>query len=163
FGAPSANLDFNGHGSWIGGNIAGELNKTGVNGIAPKVNLVALKISQWCGSAYDSTMLNAFLYAANNHINVVSISFGASLHRSDPGQDLIYQPYQQGVEYANARGTTIVASAGNEHARIGAGGLVLNHGILTAPPGGTDLFGLWEVPGGVPGVIDVSSTGNVVN
>src|SRR5262249_7890998 len=61
FGAPSDDLDFNGHGSWIGGNIAGDLNKTGVNGIAPKVNLVALKIAQWCGSTFDSTILAAFL------------------------------------------------------------------------------------------------------
>jgi hypothetical protein len=163
FGAPSDDLDFNGHGSWIGGNIAGDLNKTGVNGIAPKVNLVALKIAQWCGSTFDSTILAAFLYAADAHINVVSISFGGYLDRSNPDEDLIYQLYLQAVSYANAHGTTIVASAGNEHVRVGAGGQVLSHGELTAPPGGDDLFGLWENPGGVPGVIDVSSTGNVVN
>ena len=44
-----ANGDWNGHGSWIGGNIAAALDGTGTNGIAPKVKLVALKISQWCG------------------------------------------------------------------------------------------------------------------
>ena len=60
FGGP-ATTDWNGHGSWIGGNIAAALNGTGINGIAPKVNLVALKISQWCGSAYDSEILDAFL------------------------------------------------------------------------------------------------------
>ena len=32
-----ADGDFNGHGSWIGGNIAGALDGTGINGIAPKV------------------------------------------------------------------------------------------------------------------------------
>ncbi|HEV8164060.1 MAG TPA: S8 family serine peptidase, partial [Actinomycetota bacterium] len=60
FGGP-VQTDWNGHGSWIGGRIAAALNGTGINGIAPKVNLVALKISQWCGSAYDSTILAAFL------------------------------------------------------------------------------------------------------
>ncbi len=48
FGGPPT-TDWNGHGSWIGGNIAAALNGVGVNGIAPKVGLVALKISGWCG------------------------------------------------------------------------------------------------------------------
>ncbi len=41
---------------------------------------------------------------------------------------------------------------------------MLTHGILTTPGSTlTDVFGDWEVPGGVPGVIDVAATGNVVN
>jgi hypothetical protein len=163
FGAPSDNLDFNGHGSWIGGNIAGRLNGIGINGAAPGVSLVSLKISQWCGSAYDSTILQAFYYAASAGIDVVSISFGGYLDRTDPDQDLIYRQTAAAVDYATRRGTTIVAAAGNDHTRIGAGGKVISHGILDIPPGGTDYFGLWETPGGIPGVVDVSSTGNVVN
>jgi hypothetical protein len=163
FGAPSSDLDFNGHGSWIGGNIAAAANVTGTNGIAPLVGLVALKISQSCGSAYDSTILDAFIYAADHGIDIVSISFGGYLDRSDPDQDAIYQAYVDVVAYARSKGTLIVASSGNEHAQIGAGGQVIGHGTLDIPPGGTDLFGLWETPGGIPGVIDVSATGNVVN
>jgi subtilisin family serine protease len=60
-----------------------------------------------------------------------------------------------------------VAAAGNEHLRIGAGGRVISHGPLTtpgtAPADFQDYFGLYEVPGGIPGVVDVSSTGRVVN
>jgi subtilisin family serine protease len=162
FGVP-ANLDFNGHGSWIGGNIAAAVNQSGINGIAPNVKLFSLKISQWCGTAYEAELIAAFLFAANNGIDVVSISFGGTLDRSDPDQDLIYQLYVQAVNYARGKGTVIAASAGNEHNRIGAGGEVLSHGILSPPPGGEDLFGQWEVPGGIPGVVDVASTNNVVN
>ena len=161
-GAPADDLDFNGHGSWIGGNIAGELNGTGINGIAPGIKLVSLKISGWCGSAYDSTILNAFLWAADHGLDVVSISFGGYLDRSDSNQDALYNLYVSTVQYAHDLGTTIVAAAGNEHTRIGAGGQVISHGILDIPPGGTDYFGLYELPGGVPGVVDVSATGNVV-
>jgi len=163
FGGPPT-TDWNGHGSWIGGNIAAALNGAGINGIAPRVGLVALKISQWCGSAYDSTILAAFLTAAAARLDVVSISFGGFLNRSDPSQDLIYQVYVRVVNFARSQGTTIVASAGNEHVRVGAGGRVLSHGQLTEP--GTrpvDLFGLYETPGGIPGVVDVSATNNVVN
>jgi subtilisin family serine protease len=163
FGGPEK-TDWNGHGSWIGGNIAAALDGQGVNGIAPKVGLVALKISQWCGSAYDSEILAAFLYAADHGIEVVNISFGGYLDRSDPDQDLIYSQYVATVKYARQHGTTIVAAAGNEHVRVGAGGLVLSHGSLTTPGDPlVDYFGQYEVPGGVPGVIDVSSTNNVVN
>ena len=56
FGGP-ADTDWNGHGTWIGGNIAAVLDGAGINGIAPGVNLVSLKISEWCGSAYDSSIL----------------------------------------------------------------------------------------------------------
>jgi lantibiotic leader peptide-processing serine protease len=163
FGGP-ADGDWYGHGSWIGGNIAAALDRKGVNGIAPKVGLVSLKIAQWCGFAYDSSLIASFVAAADLGVDVVNISFGAYLDRSDPEQELIYQAYVDAVRYARGKGTVIVAAAGNESARIGAGGLVLSHGTLTAPGDELfDAFGLYEVPGGIPGVVDVSSTGNVVN
>jgi subtilisin family serine protease len=163
--------DFFGHGSWIGGNIAAALNGEGVNGIAPHVKLVSLKIAQWCGFADDSTILNAFIYAGNHHIDVVSISFGGYLDLSDPSQALIWGQYIQVVQRLRDQGTVVVAAAGNEHLRIGEAGLVISHGPETTPctptasspcPPFQDFFGLFETPGGIPGVVDVSATGNVV-
>ena len=163
YGGPE-DTDWHGHGSWIGGNIAAALNGSGINGIAPGASLVSLKIAQWCGYAYDSTIISAFLYAADQGIPIVSISFGGYLDRSDPAQDLIWQVYEDTVAYAKTVGTAIVAAAGNEHAEVGTDGLVLSHGILIAPGAElVDYFGWYEVPGGVPGVVDVSATGNVVN
>jgi lantibiotic leader peptide-processing serine protease len=165
FGGPEK-TDWNGHGSWIGGRIAAALNGTGINGIAPKVNLVALKISQWCGSAYDSEILAAFTTAADLGLDIVSISFGGYSDLTDPDQAAIYQAYVDTVAYARSKGTTIVASAGNEHVRVGAGGRVVSHGQLAIPGDPAedwpDLFGQYETPGGVPGVVDVSATGRVV-
>jgi lantibiotic leader peptide-processing serine protease len=162
YGVP-ANLDFNGHGSWIGGNIAGAVNGVGTNGIAPGVDLVALKISQWCGSAYDSELIASFLWAANHDVDVVSISFGGYLDRTDKDQDAVWRAYKRVVAYAWSKGTTIVASAGNEHVRVDTTGRVISHGLLTAPGDPVfDLYGWYEAPGGVPGVVNVSSTGNVV-
>jgi lantibiotic leader peptide-processing serine protease len=162
FGGP-ADGDWYGHGSWIGGNIAAALDGQGVNGIAPKVGLVSLKIAQWCGFAYDTSLIAAFVTAADLGIDVVNISFGGYLDRSDPEQELIYQQYVDAVRYARGKGTVIVASAGNEHLRIGAGGRVISHGPSTTPGAPfQDFFGLYEVPGGIPGVVNVSSTNNVV-
>jgi len=166
FGGP-AETDWYGHGSWIGGNIAAALDGKGVNGIAPKVNLVSLKIAQWCGFSYSTTEIASFIKAADLGVDVVNISFGGYADRSNPDDELLYQAYIDAVAYARSKGTVIVAAAGNEHLRIGAGGKVISHGPLTTP--GTDpadfqdYFGLYEVPGGIPGVVDVSSTGRVVN
>jgi subtilisin family serine protease len=166
FGGPPQ-TDWNGHGSWIGGNIAAALNRTGTNGIAPKVKLVSLKISQWCGSTTDSTLLAAFVAGADLGLDVISISFGGYQDTSTAEGRLIYQQYVDAVAYARRKGTQIVASAGNEHVRVGAGGRVLSHGQLAIPGDAAedwpDLFGQFELPGGVAGVVDVAATNRVVN
>lgn len=163
FGGP-ANGDWNGHGSWIGGNIAGVVNQTGMNGIAPDVKLVALKISQWCGSAFDSEILAAMLYAADANIDFVNISFGGYLNRADPEQDMIWNAYRDAVKYARMKGTVIASSAGNDHLRMGKHGKVKTHGILTAPDssGLTDYYGMFETPAGIPGVVAVSALNDYV-
>jgi lantibiotic leader peptide-processing serine protease len=165
FGGPEK-TDWNGHGSWIGGRIAAALDGTGINGIAPKVNLVSLKISQWCGSAYESTILAAFVTAADLGLDIVSISFGGYIDTSTADGATLYRAFIDAVRYARSRGTTIVASAGNEHVRVGAGGRVLSHGQLSTPgdpaENWPDLFGQVQEPGGVPGVVDVSATGRLV-
>src|SRR5918995_1850288 len=164
FGGP-VTTDWNGHGSWIGGRIAAALDGTGINGIAPKVNLVALKISQWCGSAYDEELLAAFVTAADMGVDIVNISFGGFQDISTPEGQAIYQAYIDAAAYARSKGTIIVASAGNEHVRVGAGGKILSHGELTTP--GTlpedfvDPFGQVTLPGGAPGYVDVAATNRV--
>jgi subtilisin family serine protease len=128
---------------------------------------VSLKIAQWCGYSYSTTEIASFIKAADLGVDVVNISFGGYADRSNPDDEVLYQAYINAVAYARSKGTIIVAAAGNEHLRIGAGGRVISHGPLTTP--GTepadfqDYFGLYEVPGGIPGVVDVSSTNRVVN
>lgn len=159
-----ATTDWNGHGSWIGGTIAAALDGQGINGIAPRVKLVSIKIAQWCGSAYTSTIVDAIRYAANHNIDIASISFDGYLDRTNPDHELIYQQMVQAVNYARRKGTLIVASASNEHLRIGANGQVISHGSLNIPGDPfVDYYGWWETPGGIPGVIMVSATNNIVN
>jgi subtilisin family serine protease len=122
------------------------------------------KISQWCGTTDDASILDAFVTAANMRLDVVSISFGGYLDLSDTQQRVTYYAYQGVVQYARSRGTVIAASAGNEHVRLGAGGRVISHGQLTSAgdpdpaQNWPDLYGHYEVPGGVPGVVDVAAT-----
>jgi subtilisin family serine protease len=163
FGGP-ATTDWNGHGSWIGGNIAAALNRTGTNGIAPKVRLVALKISQWCGFSSTAAEIAAFVTAADLGIDVVNISFGGYADPADPESAVLFQAYADAISYARSKGTLIVGSAGNAHVEIGADGRISSHGQLTAPgAAAVDLFGFYRVPTGPPGALVVSATGNLVN
>jgi subtilisin family serine protease len=166
FGGP-ATTDWNGHGSWIGGNIAAALDGQGTNGIAPKVKLVALKISQWCGFSSTAAELAAFVTAADLGIDVVNISFGGYLDPADPESAVAFQAYAEAIAYARSKGTLIVGSAGNAHVRIGADGRISSHGQLTtpgtAPEDFVDLHGYDRVPTGPPGALVVSATGNLVN
>jgi hypothetical protein len=159
--------DWNGHGSWIGGNIAAAANRSGTLGIAPKVKLVALKISQWCGSTTDSTLLAAFVAGADLGLDVINISFGGYQETATAEGKLVYKQYADAVNYAWRKGTVIVAAAGNEHVRVGAGGRVLSHGQLAVPgdpaDAWPDLFGTYELPGGVARVVDVAATNRVNN
>ena len=66
-------------------------------------------------------------------VDVVNISFGGFTDISTPEGALIYQAYIDAAAYARSKGTVIVASAGNEHVRVGAGGRILSHGELTTP------------------------------
>lgn len=159
--------DFNGHGSWIAGNIGAAMNGKGINGIAPNIKIASLKISDWCGSAFDSTINDAMIWGADHGIDIISISFGGYLDQSDPDQAAEYATEVAVANYVRSHGTLIVAASGNEHVRLGANGQVTSHGQLLPPdnPYGdvVDYFGQWETPGGLPGVVSVAATGNITN
>jgi subtilisin family serine protease len=155
-GGTGSNNDFNGHGTWIGGNISANMDGVGINGVAPNIKLVSLKISQWCGSAFDSEILAAFVTGADMGLDVISISFGGYTNRRDPLQNQTWLQYGRVVQYAKTKGTAIVAAAGNDHVRIGPAGLVTSKGILTAPGSAVqNLYGYYETPAGIPGVVMV--------
>jgi subtilisin family serine protease len=158
-----ANLDFNGHGTAMAGIIASSLNGMGTNGIAPRVKLVAIKTAQWCGFDNDSDEILGIYLTPSLGIDILSMSFGDILDINDPDQKVLYEGYVRAVKHAIKHGTTIVSSAGNDHVRIDVNGQFTTHGSLTRPGRNVrDLFGMYPVPSGIPGVIDVSATARVV-
>ena len=72
------NLDFNGHGSWIGGVIGAASDGVGTNGLgARRLGGRAENLSSWCGSAYYSAAdLRVHGWVADHGVDVVNISFG---------------------------------------------------------------------------------------
>ncbi|MEP6637927.1 MAG: Ig-like domain-containing protein [Chloroflexota bacterium] len=97
-------MDDNGHGTHVAGILAAEKNGYLVVGVAPAVDLYALKVLGAGGSGDYSGLIAALGWAVDHHIDVVNISLG--------GHD-VSASLQAAVTAAYNGGVTIVAASGN--------------------------------------------------
>ena len=97
-------MDDNGHGTHVAGTLAAERNWYLVVGVAPRVDLYALKILAADGSGYESGPHPALQWAVDQDIDVVNMSLGT--HDVVPA-------LQAAVENAAAAGLLMVAASGN--------------------------------------------------
>ncbi len=93
------------HGTAVSSVIAAIANnKIGIAGIAPKCKLVALRAFDATGNAEDDDIASAIIYAANNGVRILNLSFG----------DVVPSMLQRdAIRYASAQGVLVVASSGN--------------------------------------------------
>ena len=97
--------DENGHGTSVAGIIGAEINnKTGIAGIAPNVKLLNLRAFDANGFGDDDDIASAIIYAVNNGVKVINMSFGDSKF-SNLLKDVI--------DYAAGSGVVLVGSSGN--------------------------------------------------
>lgn len=105
--------DFNSHGTLVASLAAS--NAVFTAGVASKVTLVSLKVCNAEGCPLGAT-LEAVLYAADKGLDVINLSLGGTLRRSEakiaPNVSLI-RLFEKVFTHAYARGTTIVVAAGN--------------------------------------------------
>ncbi|MEE9583255.1 MAG: S8 family serine peptidase [Dehalococcoidales bacterium] len=98
-------MDDNGHGTHVAGTVAAEDNDIGVVGVAPEVELYALKVLGANGSGYYSDVIAALQWAVDNGIQVTNNSYGSS---GDPGAIV-----KAAFDNAYDNGVLHVAAAGN--------------------------------------------------
>jgi hypothetical protein len=176
------NGDRDGHGTWVASRIGAAANGFGSNGVAPKVTIRSYKVLAGEFGGLTSWIVNGMIDACHDGADILNMSIEGY---DDPTLEADVQDYlfwADAIKYCHARGTTIVAAAGNEHVNlersnitiagrtfIGAGRVDSgSKGIGTVYPGDsiepyvTDLRGMLLVPGGVPDVIAVSATANEV-
>ena len=183
--------DTDGHGTWVASRIVGDDNGIGSNGIAPDGKVMGYKALATGFGGLTTWIVDAMISACDKDADVINMSLGGYNDPNDPefGKENVedYFLWVDAVNYCRTRGTTIVASAGNEHVRnlrqtvtltglsgtrtlVGAGVVssALNEGV-SAFPGDTELEkyvndyrGMLVGPGGVPGVIMVSASGNTI-
>ena len=96
--------DDNGHGTHVAGILAAEKNGYLVSGVAPQVDLYALKILGANGEGDVSDLILALQWALANDIDVVNMSLGT--HELSPA-------LATAVSSASAQGLLMVAASGN--------------------------------------------------
>ena len=97
-------MDDNGHGTHVAGILAAEKNGYLVVGVAPAVDLYALKILDADGNGDESNLILALQWAVDHDIDVVNMSLGT--HDVVPA-------LQVAVQNAAASGLLMVAASGN--------------------------------------------------
>ena len=97
-------LDDNGHGTHVAGILAAEKNGYLVVGVAPQVDLYALKILDAAGNGQESDLILALQWAVAHDIDVVNMSIGTQTENVALGT---------AVANASAAGLLMVAAAGN--------------------------------------------------
>jgi subtilisin family serine protease len=98
-------MDDHGHGTHVAGIVAAKKdNQTGVVGIAPNVQIMAIKAAQYTGVLTSADIAEAIYYASENGADIINMSFGGGNY-SKAEEDAL----------AVAFGTSVlIASAGND-------------------------------------------------
>ncbi|MDQ0297871.1 subtilisin [Salibacterium salarium] len=96
--------DDNGHGSHTAGVIAANQPSEGLVGVAPDVDLYAVKVLDEAGSGTLSQMLNGMEWAVEQDVDVINMSFGMIQH-SNAMESIVDEAYEND--------TIVVAASGN--------------------------------------------------
>ncbi len=152
---PAAWNDDSGHGTNVAGVIAAEANGIGIVGIAPNVRLAVIKASVHSGDSdffLPDAVICSLMWAADHDVDVANNSYSTdsavsggttAFCRDDEEQRVIIRAVGRAVEFAQRRGVSVVASAGND-------------GLDVNDPANA---GCKRLPSQLPGVITVSSIG----
>jgi len=141
--------DVVGHGTIVSSLIA--TNSLAIAAVAPQAQLVMVRVLDDSGAGDDFTVISGLLYAADNGADVINVSLGGYLARSNPFDLAVADLIQRTIDYATARGALVVAAAGNEQ---------LNTNTATSPQG-SYADSMHVLAGAIRQVISVGATGPV--
>ena len=159
--------DVNGHGTHVASTIAAPVNGFGIAGVAPEATIVALKACTEVGYCFADSVAAALRYAGDVRLDVVNLSLFADPYlyycKDDKDQRQILSSIQSAARYAQQRGVTIVAAAGNEASDLQHPGL----DTLSPdwPPESEEVRDVTNncvvAPAELPETLTVSSTGPI--
>jgi serine protease len=103
-------LDEHGHGTHVAGTIAQSTNNAyGVAGVAPQSSIMPIRVLDGSGRGNTADIAESIRWAADNGANIINMSLGGPL----PSRIM-----NDAVQYAVARGVTVIAAAGNSSSRL---------------------------------------------
>ena len=97
--------DDNGHGTHLAGTIGAVDNGAGIIGVAPQVNLFAVKVLDENGRGSIADIVRGLDWCVQNKMQVVNMSFGSNRPSA---------AFHQAVKAAAGAGIVLVAAAGND-------------------------------------------------
>jgi subtilisin family serine protease len=148
---PDPGFYFN-HGTHVAGIIAAANNAFGTVGVAPKAQIMAVDVLSRClGYGLDSWILDGIRYATDHGAKIINMSLGSGPLNTNgacdangcyTAQDIrdLLTAYTYAVRYANRRGVTVIASAGNDGFDFGAHPEYI------------------QLPSDTPGILSISAT-----
>jgi subtilisin family serine protease len=167
-GAPAPLLpgnDVNGHGTHTAGTIAAASNGSGIVGVAPNVKIAGVKTATDDGFFFPEAVVCAYVWSAEHGIDVTNNSYFADPWlfncRNDAGQRAIWQAERRAIRYAQARGTLVIASEGNDATDLSHPTIDNVSPDDTTPVEREITNACSVVPVEVPGVVGVTATGNL--
>ncbi|GGL10274.1 serine protease [Sphaerisporangium melleum] len=128
----AADMDDDGHGTHVASTIGSPLNGIGVAGVAPNVSLVNVRAGTDYGFFFLKPVMDALTYAGDAGIDVVNMSFfvdpwtfNCTSNPADSKADQLQQSgiitgVQRALDYARARGVTLISALGNGSSDLGA-------------------------------------------
>ncbi|MEU6095739.1 S8 family serine peptidase [Streptomyces sp. NPDC047079] len=154
------------HGTHVAGEIAAARNGVGVAGVAPNVQVSAIKVADPVSELfYPESVVCAFVFAADHGVEITNNSYYVDpwLYNcmDDPDQRAIVDAVNRAQRYAQRKGTLNVASAGNSNDDLDSHALVDDSSPddSTAVTRTVDPHECFDVPTQLPGVVTVSATG----
>lgn len=134
-------FDYFFHGTFVASQVA--TNGLGMASVAPDANLCIVKVLNALGSGPFAALISGILHAADVRADVINMSLGAyfDLKDANPEFRALLVALQRAILFANARGSLVVAAAGNEGADLDNDGTMIS------------------VPSQMLGVVRVSATG----
>ena len=162
---PDAWDDHQGHGTHTAGTIAAAANGLGTVGVAPNVKIAGIKTSNDDGYFFPEMVVCAFMWAAEQGIDVTNNSYFADpwLYncKNDADQRAIWKAESRAIRYAMQQGVVVVVSAGNNNDDLAHPDI-----DTTSPdyPPGSEIEreitnACVRIPAELPGVVTVSATG----
>lgn len=157
--------DLNGHGTHTASEAASPINGIGTAGVAPEATLVALKAGNVEGYFFTQEVVDAMIYAGDQHLDVVNMSFFADPWlfncKDDADQRAIVTAISRASRYAQQNGVVMVAAQGNE--AIDLAHPVTDEISPDFPPGSELTRDVGNncvvLPNELPGVVGVTGVG----
>jgi subtilisin family serine protease len=106
-------VDTEGHGTFVAGIVAANLDNQGIVGIAYTAQLLVAKVVKPDGTIPLSAETAAIRWAADSGAQVINLSLGGVRDPQHTNRDTYSQAEADAIAYAYAHGAVVVASVGN--------------------------------------------------